>query len=518
MQSLPASRIENSLRNLLSSYAGFFVTTLLGYVSRVLLARYLSMEYLGIHSLFANIISVLSLAELGIGSAIGYALYKPLAQQDEEQIAALMGFFRRAYHLIGLLIAAIGLAFLPFLDQILPSTPDIPENLQLLYLIFLFDTVITYFFSYKGTLLTAAQKKYIPNIISYCVSIAQHLVQIVILVTTRSYVPYLLTKTLGIVINHMIIARMADRHFPFLRRNTSVKLPAEEKTRLFGNMKALTVQKLSAVLVNHTDHIVIAWLKGLVTTGIASNYALLSATLTSLVNQVFNSMTASIGNLNAVSDTERKHEFFETVSLANFWLFSWAGAGLAFVSSDLVSLLFGEAFVLDDSIPFILAVNVFLLGISSMVQTYKTTMGLFRQGQYLLLITAGINLVLDFLLGKRWGLIGIYAATAIARMVTTLWYDPLMLYRHGFHKKSRVYFFRLGKYLILFAAILGLCHGLCQLCPWNTIGNLLVKTFICSAVPNGIVFLSFRKTREYRHIVQLIRQMLRKLKATVRKS
>lgn len=494
-----------------TSFAGYFLTTVISYISRIFFVRCLSAEYLGVNGLFSSILSMLSLAELGIGSAIGFALYKPIAENDEDKISSLMQFYKRAYQIIGLTVCAAGLLMLPIIDVVIQNPPDIKENIYFLYLVFLFDTVISYFFSYKGTLLVAAQKNYVTALVSYAVTIIQHILQIVVLITTQEYVPYLLIRTAGVVINNILIAHMAEQYFPCIRKKNVAPLDQSEKKTFFINIKALTVNKLCTILVNNTDNIVITYLNGLVTTGIASNYTLLSGTLNTLITQIFSSMTASIGNLNASDNNEKKHDFFKTLSLSTFWLYSWAAIGVIFVASDLVNLCFGSEYVLDASIPFIIAINMYIAGINNPVYTFKATMGLFRYGQYLLLFTAVINLILDFWLGRIWGLFGIYIATAVARLATNTWFEPYMLYRHGFHKSVWSYFHTYLKYFIVFFLAGGLCYFPCELCHFGVIGDILAKVVICSVIPNVIYWVCFHNSKEFKHMQTLIFQIFKKV-------
>lgn len=505
------SRVSNSLRNIATSFAGYFLTMVLGYISRIFFVRYLTAEYLGVNGLFSSILSMLSLAELGIGSAIGFALYKPIAENNEDKIASLMHFYKRAYQVIGLTICVAGLLMLPLVDVVIQNPPNIKENIYFLYLVFLFDTVISYFFSYKGTLLVAAQKNYVTALVSYFVTIIQHILQIVVLITTQEYIPYLLIRTAGVVTNNILIAHMAERYFPCIRKKHVAPIDKNEKKTFFINIKALTINKLCTILVNNTDNIVITYLNGLVTTGIASNYTLLSGTLNTLITQVFSSMTASIGNLNAGDNNEKKHDFFKTLSLSTFWLYSWAAIGVMFVASDLVKLCFGSEYVLDAAIPFIIAINMYIAGINNPVYTFKGTMGLFRYGQYLLLFTALINLVLDFWLGRILGLFGIYIATAVARLATNAWFEPYMLYKHGFHKSVWIYFRTYLTYSVVFFLAVGLCYFPCEFCHFGVIGDILAKVVICSVIPNIMYWLCFHNSKEFKHMQALVLQILKKI-------
>lgn len=509
------SRTEYSVRNTAANMAALALNYLAAYACRIVFVREMETVYLGISGLFSNILSMLSLAELGIGAAIGYALYKPVSIHDEDKISALMAFYAKAYRIIGVIVALIGLSMMPFLNLIIREPPAIKENLYVLYSIYLFNTTISYFYSYKGTLLFVSQRNYVIQGINCSIIFIQNAVQILILLLTHQFYLYLSVQTVCVVLNNLLIAKAVDKRFPFLLSNKNLTLEKAEKKKLFINIKALTLRNVGRILVNNTDNIAITYFLGLITTGVASNYALLCSTLSTVCSQLFSGLTASVGNLNALENEEKKYSFFKTFNLANFWIFGWASIGIAFVSSDMVKLFFGDAFVLENSIPLLFAINLFLVGMNSAVYVYQTTMGLFRYGQYLILLTAGLNLLLDVLLGRRFGLVGIYLATVFARFFTNVWYEPWMVFKHGFHLPPWAYFKKYGIFLLAMVIDAVLCQLACSLVHFNTLSNVLIKMLICSIIPNGVLIAFFYRTDEYKHLRESISRLMARLTKSV---
>lgn len=504
------SRTEYSLINIVTGFGGYFLNTVVGYICRIVFIRCLNADYLGVNGLFTNILSMLSLAELGIGGAMGYALYKPLAENDKEKVASLMRFYGKAYRIIGLVVAVFGLLMMPFLKVIIRTPPQISENLYAIYLLYLFNTASSYLFSYRSALISAAQRNYVVLGVNYAITTAQSIIQIPILLLTHDYLLYLLVQTAGIFLNNIIISWVAKKEYPYIISKNAKPLTKTEKKSLFINIKALTINKLCTILVNNTDNIVITFFNGLVSVGVASNYVLLSNTLNTLVAQVFSSLTASVGNLNAVENDEKKYSFFKVLNLSNFWIFGWGAIGIAFVSGDIVRLCFGEDYVIGLSIPLILAVNFYMVGMQNAVWAYKNTMGLFRYGQYLLLVTAAINLILDFILGKIWGIFGIYLATAIARLLTNTWYEPYAVFKHGLKRSPFVYLKRYLGYAIVLGLTAAICYFFCALCHFNIIVNIVLKVLICSIIPNGIFLFFYYKTEEGKYLIGAVFKMVRK--------
>ena len=491
------SRTEYSLLNIVAGVGGYIINTILGFVCRMVFVQCLAADYLGVNGLFTNILSMLSLAELGIGGAIVYALYKPLAENNEKKIASLVKVYGTAYKIIGITVGVVGMFLMPFLDIIIREQPNISESIYVLYLLNLFNTVITYFFSYRSSLLIAAQQNYIVVGINYTVTILQSIFQMIVLVLTHNYMAYILIQTVGTIIYNLVVSRAAVIRFPCIADKNVEPLPQNEKKALFKNIRDLTFYKVSGLLVNSTDNILITFFQGLATTGVASNYTLLVNTLNSLLGQVFNSLTASIGNHNATESEDRKFKMFNFMNLMNFWIFGWAALGIVFCSSDLVRLCFGEEYVLPLRIPFVLALNFYTVGMMNAVWTYKHTLGLFRYGRFLQIITGILNIIFSVILGRSWGLFGILFATFIARACTNLWYDPYAIFKHGFHKRPLHYLKKYIYFIVVLLVAAIACYFSLKLVCGSLIVRVLLEVLICSVVTNVVFFCAFCKTAEF---------------------
>lgn len=506
------TRTEYSTLNILTGIGGYIVNTLLGLACRMVFTRMLSADYLGVNGLFTNILSMLSLAELGIGTAIVYALYKPLAENDKPRIAMLVKFYGQCYKAIGIFIAFLGLCLMPFLNKLISEQPNISESIFVIYALYLFNTASTYFFSYRGSLLMAAQQNYIVTGINYFVTISQSIIQMLFLVMTHSYMLYLIIQTVGTLVYNILISNIAKRRFPFIADKKIPALDRPTKKDLSKNIRALIVIKISGMLVNQTDSLIITYFNGLVVTGYTSNYTLLSGTLNSLLNIFFSGITASVGNFNAVEDRNRKLNLFHNINFINFWLFGWAAIGIFLVSNDLVSLLFGNSYVLPLSIPFVIALNFYLVGMQSAVWTFKNTLGLFRPGRYLLIITAILNLACSIYLGEMWGVFGILLATSISRLFTNIWYDPYAIFKYGFQESVFPYFKKYLKFALILFLTGGICYYLCSLCHFTIWANVIVKFIICCIVPNAVFLVCFYRAEEFQYFVHLAGKVVNKIK------
>lgn len=300
------SRTEYSILNITAGVGGYIINTILGFICRMVFVKCLAADYLGVNGLFTNILSMLSLAELGIGGAVVYALYKPLAEKNEKKIASLIKVYGEAYKVIGIVIGITGICLMPFLNIIITEQPNISESIYVLYLLNLFNTVITYFYSYRSSLLIAAQQNYIVVGINYIVTILQSLFQMLMLILTHNYMAYILIQTIGTIVYNVSVSYVAVKIFPCIVEKKIEPLPQNEKKALFKDIKDLSYYKISGLLVNSTDNILITFFQGLAVTGITSNYTLFINTINSLLGQIFNSLTASIGNHN-VTESEIKN-------------------------------------------------------------------------------------------------------------------------------------------------------------------------------------------------------------------
>lgn len=502
------TRTEYSVLNMLTGLGGYFLNTVIGYICRIIFVRCLAAEYLGINGLFSNILSMLSLVELGIGSAMGYALYQPLAKDDKEKITSLMALYKKSYNIIGIVVALLGIMMIPLLQYIIVKPQQIVENIYIIYLVYLFNTASSYFFSYRSALLIAAQKNYIVSGVNYAITTIVSIIQIPILLITQNFMIYLICQSIGVFINNVIVSMWAKHDYPYIEKKNVKPITKKEKRQMAVNIKALTINKIAAMLVNNTDNIVITYFNGLISTGVISNYTLLTGTLGSITSQLFNGITASVGNLNAVENNKKKYNFFRILNLANFWIYSWCCIGIFLVSGEIVKICFGQKFVLDMQIPLVLAINFYLVGMNNAVLIYKNAMGLFKYGQYLLILTAMINLVLDVILGKMWGMFGIFLATIIARVLTNTWYEPYAVFKYGLEKNFKEYIKIFLEYAVVLIFTGVVCYVLCGFCKYNNIINLILKVIICSIIPNIVFYMCYGKTQEGKYLIGAIKKII----------
>lgn len=513
------SRTVNSIRNIGSGFIGQLIQTAAGFANRTIFVYYLSVEYLGLNGLFASILSMLALAELGLGSAFTYSLYKPLAEGEKQTIAGILGLYRKAYHTIGITIFIIGLALMPFLNAIIGPKPEaITENIYILYLFFLFNTAATYFFSYKIALLNADQRNYISTFNYSVFFVLQNVVQIIVLIWTRNFLYYLCAQAVFQLASNFSISIITDKYYPFLKTFRKEKIDPFIRKGIIKNAKATFLIKIGGVLVNNTDNLIINYFSGLVLVGLASNYNLLIGIATAMIVQIFNNVSSSIAQVNVRETKAKQYEVFSLINFANFWIYGWGAIAISLLMGDFIQLWIGEKFVLPFSIAVMLAVNFFMVGMQSAVWTFKSTYGFFNEGKYLVILTAILNLLFSFVLGSVYGLFGILLATALARVSTNFWYDPFVVFKKGLQKPPSTYALKLAMYVVVLLITFVTTYFALQ---WNmtlTWWVFIAKAFLCLLIPNLIFVVFFFKREEFKILARTTTGSLQMLKRMVTKS
>lgn len=491
-------RTENSIRNSAFALGGQFVSLLTGFVMRTVFVRTLGDDYLGLNGLFTSILSMLSLTELGLGTAISFALYRPLAEGDERKIGALMYFFKRAYRVIAFLTAGFGLLLLPFLDAITNGVSETVPHLTIIYLLFLGNTVFSYFFSYKRTLITAHQKHYLNTINESLFLFIQYILQMAVLVTTYNYILYLVVQIVCVFCSNLLISRKVDKTYPYLKNDKGEKLDGETRSMMKTNVISMMFHRIGSVAVSGTDNIIIAQIS-MTVLGLYSNYTLIIGTIRTVLSQVFNAVTASVGNLIAVESRERQYEIYQNINFINFWIFGFFTVALGQTVEPFIALCFGGERLLSRGVLYISLINFYLNGMRLSSVLVINAAGLFRQVKYKSFIEAIVNLgvSLYFLIALNWGIYGVLLGTTVSFLTTNLWWEPYTIYRFAFQKPLRKYF---GSYLIYGIVTMGAYLLADFLCGFIAIGGWLgwiLVGIVSSLVPNALFLLLFFKTREF---------------------
>lgn len=503
-------RVENSIKNSSLGIIAQVSNILLGLLVRTFFIYNLDKAYLGANGLFTNVLTMLSLAEMGVGSAIVYNMYKPIANNDYKQIAKLMNLYKKAYSVIGCIVAVIGICLIPALPFIIKDESGI-KDITLIYILYLANTVSSYFFAYKRSIFSADQRDRVLQLFKLIGHIVRSVLQIAILVIFKDFILYLTIQIILTIAENIAVSIYADKCYPFLKEYKQENLTKEQRKPIFDNIKALFIYKIGSTALDGTDNIIISSFVSVVSVGLLSNYTLITSSVQAMLSQVTNALTGSVGNFVAKEKPERHEELLNKITFLNFILYGLVFVGSMAVVNPFIALWAGKDYVLDYSVVFVHCLNVYIFGMMNSIWTFRSTMGLFVHGKWRPLISAIINLIVSIWWAKAWGLIGVLLGTTFTRVVTNVWYDPLIVYKHGLKKKPYGYYLKWALYLLVVIADTVLVNLILQLLDLSGIiaiigyGVIAVTVFVLS------VLCLFGRTQEFKYLLNTVSAFIKKI-------
>ena len=505
------SRMKKSAQNMIMGFGYQAVVLILSFVSRTAFIHTLGDEYLGINATFSDVLSLLSMADLGFGTAMAYSFYKPLADNDKKQITALIRFYKKIYNAIAAAVLILGIACVPFLKYIVNTEKDIP-NLEIYYLFSLFGVVISYLFVYKTTLLTADQKDYKVVRIRMWTSVLKTVMQIAVLYLFSNYILYL---AIGVVIqylNNYIASKKTENEYPYITsKDLEGEIDKTVKDNLFGNMKSVFLYKLSSTMFSATDNIIISMVVGTAIVGRYSNYLMVSSKLLLVEQIVFSAMTASIGNVIVKETAKKRLEVFQALQSASFIFCGIITSAFCVLINDLVGVWLKEdSYVLSSLTVVAITLNTYFSCVLQPLWVYRDATGLYRKTKYIMLAGAIINVVLSVIMGYAIGLPGVIFASAISRLSTYFWYEPKLLFKEYFESSAKAYYLSIAKNIVLVVVVvlgIGVIAQRFPVCSW---GQLFVKAVIVGIICVAIFMIAYARTEGFKIIYNKVTGMIKK--------
>ncbi len=478
----------------------------LGFFSRKIFVDLLGYQILGVNGLFQNVIAILSLADLGIGTAIICNLYKPLACGDTRTICALMQFYAKVYKFLAILITALGLLAMPFV-HLLINEPIDAGNLRIIFLLFISETVITYLFIHKRSLVIADQQTYLLNAVTAVIQTVLILTQIGILYWTKNYILYLSVSAALKLVENLVVSSYVRKKYAFLHTEGAISLDNDSLKNITGNVKALAFHYLALYLVRSTDNLIISSALGLTYVGMLANYQIIILAVKNLLGQFSNGIIASFGNLLALENSEKAESVFYTIFMGNFLLFNFASVALLNLTNPFLSLWLGNEALLPFAVLAWLVLDFFIHGISLIAGSLRASAGVFQQDRYLHLGTSLLKLLLSIILVREYGIAGVIAGTAIYRFLE--WHCILAWILHGFVFKSSLWPFVKNSFLIAAVVVVS------QICSWVACEKIVIinpwsawwtKACICCILPNIIALLFLYRTDHMKSLLSRVKR------------
>lgn len=499
------SRVKNAIRNIFFGYLGNIIIIIISFISRTVFIYILGTTFLGINGLYTNILSVLSLAELGIGTAMNYSLYKPVAAKDYERIKSLMNLYKRAYRMIAIIITIMGLILVPFLKYIIKEPGDISTNdLTIYYLIFLFNTVSTYFIAYKYSLVNAEQKNYIQININTITTLITAVVQIIILYIYKNFLFYLLTAAVIGLIQKIYVNSYLNKLYPFLLDKDIKDLPKKESILIKKNIKALIFHKIGDISALQTDNIIISTFINISTVGIISNYILIITAISSFINIIFNSLISGFGNLIATEDIDKQYKLFQVYRFAGFWFYGFASISLIILLNPFIELWIGQKMLIENLIVYLIIIDYYSKGHRIVVNNFKIAAGVFNEDKYLSFIRGIANLIISIIMVKKIGLAGIFLGTILSGLIPSL-IRPKIIYNKIFNR-SAIHYYKdsIIYFMILLIPLIILEFAKNIILKQLGELNFIIMLVLVIIIPNLIFVIVFKDSEEFKYLLNIL--------------
>lgn len=498
-------RTRRTFVNVITSAVTYAVNLVTAFVVQSVLVDTMGTDYNGINGLFGSIISMMSLADLGIGTAIIYHMYRPMAERNQRQINSLLRFYRRCYVGISGVVLLIGIVVGVFIP-LLVGEVEIHDSIYLIYALFLADCLCSYFLAYKKSLLYADLMNYIPDTIYFLTYIVQNALQIYVLLVFQNFILFLILKMLGKCVPNLFISLYIRRKYPFTAERCTELVEKEIREDIVTKVKGLLCHKLGKIIVTGSDSIVITGILGIKVMSLYTNYRLVIAGITALLSKMFETLTNSVGNFLLDSSQEQRRDVFKKVDFINFWFFGLVAAGLYAVLQPLVELWMGKDFLFDKTVVFVLVINFYLDGMRASVNTFKEAAGIFHEDRRIPLIEALLNLVASVVLAGVIGTAGVFLGTILSTAVVYLYSYPRYVCGPLFDITGRQYVGMTVRHLLVMLSVLGITEFcIAGMEDWNLWVRLVLSGAAATAVFHAVFLLLYGRSGELRYYMDLIR-------------
>lgn len=507
---MSVSRTKNSARNATAAIIDKLVLLIMSFICRTIFIEILGVEYLGINGLFSNILRILSFAELNFGIAITYKMYKPIAEGDSERIKSLMYLYKKVYNIVGLTVLIVGLLLMPFLHFLINGELNINENLYVLYILFLMNFAMNYFFAYKRSIITGHQNEYIISYIDLVIIILTNVLQIIFLLFTHNYMVYLLIQIVTTLFENIWISRKANKMYPYINDKSYQKITKKEQKTFIKDIKSLSLYQLGSIISLGTDNIIISSFLGVAEVGYLSNYTIITTSVSSLLDYMFSSITASVGNLNTIKGRAKKEDIFYQIMFLLFVVYGYVSIAMALLLNKFMYIWLGGDYVLSMSICIVLGFDLFVWGMRFTNYTYRNTLGLFKKGAFAPLIASIANIVLSIFLVKPLGIFGVLIATPITRLFILTAYEPFLIHRNAFLTSPFRYYKHYCYYMAVVVFAFIVCYLTVQKIPVEGFGGLVVDGLVITIIVVAIFWVFSFRTNQYKELKEKMRMLIKR--------
>ena len=503
------NKLQQSTRNVVVNIGAKMIMMLLPFAIRSVMIYTLGTLYLGLDSLFASVLNMLSLSELGFSAAIVYAMYKPVAQQDDKQVRALLTFYRKVYRIVGCVIMVVGLALLPNLKMFIAEGTEYPKdiNIYIVYLILLLNTGLSYFlFAYKSSILVATMRNDLEAIIDMVRSIVSHGLQILVLVLFRNFYLYVLILPIITVANNLTRSYIIDKRYPQYK-GKEILTKADQK-EIMSRVGALIGNKIGGVVFTSVDSIVISAFLGLDILGRYTNYYTIFTAVYAIFSTAYTAIQSTVGNSLVCKSKEENYLLFRKLFSGNAILTCFSTCCFIFLYQPFMRLWVGNGNLLGIEIPVLLALYYYAKSTRRICFLFKEAAGMWREDWLKPYISVLVNLACNILMVKLIGLSGVIISSIAALVLVEVPWETWVFFKKFFQRKVYPYLLDILRSfvttVIAVAGVGGLSYVVAKFIASDVL-TLVVRFVICLVV-TGLVCLPALRKANLKNIVSVIKK------------
>lgn len=498
---MSGGRLKNSLRNTISGIICRIITIIFPFIVRTVIIKKIGMDYAGLNGLFSSVLMMLSLSELGFGSALVYSMYKPIAEADTEKVCALLNFYKNVYRIVGCVILALGLVLLPFIRSFINGEVPDDINVYVLYLVFLLNTVIGYFaFAYKSALLTASQRGDISNRIMICVNLVLYTAQFIVLWFLKNYMAYVMLSPIFTVITNIVQSIVVDKLYPQYKCHGSIE--KKELKEIYKNVLALIGEKIGATVLLSSDTIVISATLGLTDVACYNNYYMIISALRNLIMVIFDSIRPSVGNSMVTESLEKNYRDFCKISSLFVWISGFCSISMSCLFQPFMRIWVGEEYLLSTATVVMFGIYFFGWKMLDVLVLYRDAAGMWWYGKFRPYVVSILNIIGNIFLVHIFGLDGVVFATLLTSVCISYPWLLAILFKRYFKAKPWDYIkksvFQWG--IVAVAGIITYLFCYHVVTGYSFV-KFIIRTVICAIVPNIIFMLTIGRNKDVHELI-----------------
>ncbi|MCQ2497617.1 MAG: hypothetical protein MJ133_01415 [Lachnospiraceae bacterium] len=503
------NRAANAKKGIIYGIVNKFLTLLSQFVVQTVVIRQLGIEYGGLRGLFSSILMMLSLVELGFGSAVVFSMYKPIAEDNIETICALLNFYKKVYRVMGWIILAIGIVIMPFLTSLIDGEYPIEINIYVVFVLFLMNTVFSYWlFAYKSSLLSAYQRTDVSSNIQSVTYVGMSLFQVLVLIITHNFYVYLIIAIIFTIINNIVVSFVVDKMYPEIKCYGSI--PKDLLQNIKIKVGGLFIGQLCGTTRNAFDNIFISMFLGLTQAAMYGNYFYVLNALQGISSIVVAPLMGGVGNSIATETKEKNLKDMMQLDFIYLLICGWMAICMLCLYQPFMSLWMGRELMFPMDIVVLFPIYFYLIHMGNMRAVYSDAAGLFWENRTRSIVETIANISLNYFLGKYFGVFGILLATLITVFICAFCWAAFVLFKHYFGKGLREYFLHQFCYAIVTIIVGGITYLACIKLTKMDIGGIVCRGGLCVLIPAILYYITYCKTKIFKESVLWLKRVVSK--------